>query len=109
MLAKALAQQTQVILLDEPTAFLDFHAKANTLRLLSQLAHETGKSIFLSTHDVEMALRLSDILWIVLEGRILSGTTDSLTQDGTLKRFLEPFELSDLQASHNPGLVSQTK
>ena len=103
MLAKALAQQTQVILLDEPTAFLDFHAKANTLRLLSQLAHETGKSIFLSTHDVEMALRLSDILWIVLEGRILSGTTDSLTQDGTLKRFLEPFELSDLQASHIQG------
>lgn len=103
MLAKALAQQTQVILLDEPTAFLDFHAKANTLRLLSQLAHKTGKSIFLSTHDVEMALRLSDILWIVLEGRILSGTTDSLTQDGTLKRFLEPFNLSDLQASHIQG------
>ena len=65
MLAKALAQQTPVILLDEPTAFLDFHAKISTLRLMLRLAHETGKTILMSTHDVEMALRLSDILWIV--------------------------------------------
>jgi len=88
LLAKAIAQQTPVILLDEPTAFLDFHAKISTLRLMLRLAHDSNKTILLSTHDVEMALRLSDALWIVQDGNILSGTTASLTEDGTLQSFL---------------------
>jgi iron complex transport system ATP-binding protein len=88
MLAKALAQQTPVILLDEPTAFLDFHAKISTLRLMLKLAHETGKTILMSTHDVEMALRLSDLLWIVQDGKIQTGTTVSLTESGILRQFL---------------------
>ena len=89
LLAKALAQQTPIILLDEPTAFLDFHAKVSTLRLMLRLAHETGKTIFLSTHDVEMAIQLSDALWIVQDGRIKAGTTAELTADGTLPLFLQ--------------------
>lgn len=89
LLAKALAQQTPIILLDEPTAFLDFHAKVSTLRLLLRLAHETNKTIFLSLHDVEMAIQLSDALWIVQDGKISTGTTASLTEDGTLCRFLQ--------------------
>ena len=89
MLAKALAQQTPVILLDEPTAFLDFHAKVATLRLMLRLAHETSKTILLSTHDVEMAIQLSDLLWIVQDGKIQSGPTEQLTFDGTLGRFLQ--------------------
>lgn len=88
MLAKALAQQTPIILLDEPTAFLDFHAKISTLRLMLKLAHETNKIILMSTHDVEMALRLSDLLWIVQDGKIQTGTTASLTERGILRQFL---------------------
>jgi len=88
MLAKALAQQTPVILLDEPTAFLDFHAKISTLRLMLKLAHETNKTILMSTHDVEMALHLSDLLWIVQDGKIQTGTTTSLTENGILHQFL---------------------
>lgn len=87
-LAKALAQQTPIILLDEPTAFLDFHAKISTLRLMQKLAHETKKIILMSTHDVEMALRLSDLLWIVQDGKIRTGTTASLTESGILRQFL---------------------
>ncbi|MBQ5938187.1 MAG: ABC transporter ATP-binding protein [Bacteroidaceae bacterium] len=87
-LAKALAQQTPIILLDEPTAFLDFHAKISTLRLMQKLAHETDKTILMSTHDVEMALRLSDILWIVQDGEIHTGTTASLIESGILRQFL---------------------
>ncbi len=87
-LAKALAQQTPIILLDEPTAFLDFHAKLSTLRLMQKLAHETNKIILMSTHDVEMALRLSDLLWIVQDGKIQTGTTASLTESGILRQFL---------------------
>ncbi|MBR5395896.1 MAG: ABC transporter ATP-binding protein [Bacteroidaceae bacterium] len=89
LLAKALAQQTPVILLDEPTVFLDFHAKVSTLRLMLKLAHETNKIIFLSTHDVEMAIQLSDALWIVQDGKIQAGTTASLTESGTLQSFLQ--------------------
>ena len=88
LLAKALAQQTPVILLDEPTAFLDFHAKVATLRLMLSLAHTLGKTILMSTHDVEMALQLSDELWIVADGRIESGTPDALTRNGILEGFL---------------------
>ena len=96
MIAKALAQQTPIILLDEPTAFLDFHAKRSTLRLLSRLAHEQNKAILLSTHDVEMALRLCDELWIVQENGIHTGTTAALTQKGILQQFLGEEEIDTL-------------
>lgn len=65
MIAKALAQQTPVILLDEPTAFLDFPSKVEVMLLLRRLAHEMGKSIFLSTHDLDMALQTADRLWLM--------------------------------------------
>lgn len=65
MIAKALAQQTPVIFLDEPTAFLDYPSKVETMLLLRRLAHETGKTIFLSTHDVELALQTADTLWLM--------------------------------------------
>lgn len=67
MIAKALAQQTPIILLDEPTAFLDFRSKVEMLQLLHRLAVETDKVILLSTHDLELALRLADSL-VELDG-----------------------------------------
>ena len=108
LLAKALAQQTPVILLDEPTAFLDFHAKVSTLRLLLRLAHETNKTILLSTHDVEMAIQLSDALWIVQNGEIKAGTTLSLTESGTLKHFLQFDPMADAQKG-NQGIIFDTE
>lgn len=74
MIAKALAQQTRIIILDEPTAFLDFPSKIETLQMLRRLAHEQHKSILLSTHDVELALQLSDRLWLMEESRFSIGT-----------------------------------
>ena len=62
MIAKALAQQTPVILLDEPTSFLDFPSKVEMLQLLHRLAKETNKVVFLSTHDLELALHIADRL-----------------------------------------------
>ena len=90
MIAKALAQQTPIIFLDEPTAFLDYPSKVETMLLLRQLAHDTGKTIFLSTHDVELALQTSDTLWLM---RRIRGATseratsgDSTTQSPELLR-----------------------
>lgn len=60
LIAKALAQQTPIIFLDEPTAHLDLPHRILILRLLRQLAHEQGKTILISTHELELALALSD-------------------------------------------------
>ena len=89
MIAKVLAQQTPVILLDEPTAFLDFPSKVEMMRLLRRLAHEMQKIIFLSTHDVELALQLSDRLWIMHSGEVVIGKPAELSENGELTRFIQ--------------------
>jgi len=95
MIAKALAQQTPVILLDEPTAFLDYPSKAATMRLLRDLAHEQSKTIFLSTHDLNMALALADNLWLVdRELGVNIGTPRELAKSGILQNYFQ-----------NPGLI----
>lgn len=88
MIAKALAQQTSIIILDEPTAFLDFPSKVETLQMLRRLAHEQHKSILLSTHDVELALQLSDRLWLMEENHLSIGTPRELAANGSLSRFI---------------------
>lgn len=60
MIAKALAQQTPVILLDEPTAFLDYPSKKEMFQMLSKLCHEQGKAALVSTHDLDIALPIAD-------------------------------------------------
>ncbi len=88
MIAKALAQQTPVIYLDEPTAFLDFPSKVETMQLLRRLAHEEQKTIFLSTHDVELSIQLADRIWLMEPGKLSVGTPRQLAEDGTLARFV---------------------
>ena len=65
MVAKALAQQTPVILLDEPSAFLDYPSKEELMRLLLRLAHDEGKTILVSSHDLDIVRRFSDSFWIM--------------------------------------------
>lgn len=95
MIAKALSQQTPIVFLDEPTAFLDFQSRVETLRLLKRLTRETGKTIFLSTHDVELALQVADKLWIMEAGGrwgekvITHGSPAELARNGSLSRFIE--------------------
>lgn len=89
MIAKALAQQTPVIFLDEPTAFLDYPSKVETMQLLRRLCHESGKTILLSTHDIEIALQMADNLWLMEKGKGISiGAPKQLAQDGSIQRFL---------------------
>ena len=65
MIAKALAQQTPIIYLDEPTAFLDYPSKVEMMQLLRRLAVQEQKTIFLSTHDVELSLQVADCIWLM--------------------------------------------
>ena len=93
MIAKALAQETPIIFLDEPTAFLDYPSKVDILHLLYRLSHEAGKTVFLSTHDLELALQVADQLWLMAKGRgVQTGTPEDLTRDGSLEHF---FNLPD--------------
>lgn len=88
MIAKALAQQTPVILLDEPTAFLDFPSKVEIMQLLRTLTRETGKSVFLSTHDVDLALQVADSVWLMSSGEeLVTGIPEDLALNGSLGRF----------------------
>ena len=69
LIAKALAQQTPIILLDEPTAHLDLPHRILILRLLRNMAHEQGKTILISTHELDLALALSDRILLMTPGR----------------------------------------
>ncbi len=90
MIAKALAQQTPVILLDEPTAFLDFPSKVEMMLLLRRLAHDTGRAILLSTHDLDMALQTADTLWLLSQSEGLAmGTPQQLAESDQLSRFFQ--------------------
>ena len=99
MIAKALAQQTPVIFLDEPTAFLDYPSKVEVLQLLRRISREAEKTIFLSTHDVELALQLADTLWVmrkIEEGdrRQESGDRSQETGEGSPVSIGSPKELA---------------
>lgn len=90
MIAKALAQQTPVIFLDEPTAFLDYPSKVEVLQLLRDICRSTGKTVFLSTHDVELALQLADTIWLMTRNEPLAiGSPKALADNGDLGRFIE--------------------
>ena len=85
MIARALAQQTPIIILDEPTAFLDVASRIETMRLLQTLAHDRGKAVLLSSHDISQSLMLADELWLITTDRqVLTGTTRQLVADGAM-------------------------
>ena len=88
LIAKALAQQTPVILLDEPTAHLDLPNRILVLQLLRRLAHEQGKTILISTHELELALRLSDRILLLSDKGAELDTAEALKQrDAFTKAF----------------------
>lgn len=89
MIAKALAQQTPVIFLDEPTAFLDYPSKVEMMQLLNRLSREADKTIFLSTHDLELALQIADTVWLMTNENIAIGTPKELSESGELSKFIE--------------------
>lgn len=81
MIAKALAQQTPLILLDEPTAFLDYPSKLSAMTMLRALCHDSGVTVLVSTHDLDAALRLTDRLWIMDGGTLHDGTPQELRRE----------------------------
>lgn len=90
MIARALAQDTPAILLDEPTAHLDLPNRVEIIRLLRKLARNTGKGILLSTHELDLALKAADQLWLMDQGgKIQAGTPEDLVLSGTFESVFE--------------------
>ena len=89
MIAKAIAQQTPIICLDEPTAFLDFPTKIETMQMLQRLCKEQSKTVFLSSHDLELALQLSDKIWLMQHSGLTIGTPQEVAASGALSSFIE--------------------
>ncbi len=90
MIAKCIAQQTPVILLDEPTAFLDFPSKTETFRLLRRLAKTENKTVVVATHDLGTAFHTADILWVLHQGmKPVCGTPEHLAKNGMLDVFFK--------------------
>ena len=88
MIAKSIAQQTPVILLDEPTAFLDFPAKIDLLLLLRSIARNEHKTVLLSTHDLETALQTADTMWLLDSRGISVGTPRELAHSGEVESYV---------------------
>jgi len=101
MIARALAQRPQVMLLDEITAFLDLPSRVTITSTLRRLAHETGVSIILSSHDLELSLSAADRIWVLPgDGRFVDGAPEDVALSGAIG---EAFDQSNLIFSLQSG------
>lgn len=95
LIAKALAQETDIILLDEPTAFLDYPSKIEVMRLLKNLCHKENKTIIISIHDLEIAFSITDYLWFIDKHLgLATGTLNELEKNGDIEKYFNAAGLS---------------
>ena len=109
MIAKALAQECPIILLDEPTAFLDINSRIEMMYLLKELASKEQKSILLSTHDIETAIRLGDRFWLMDKNLpFTSGTPEDLIINDVLSQYFDKIQFDKqtgtLQICYKPTI-----
>lgn len=84
MIARAIAQDTPIILLDEPTAHLDLNNRVEIMKLLRRLARSTNKAILVATHELDLALQTADWIWLTTRQKnILAGMPEDLVLDGS--------------------------
>ena len=105
MIARALAQQTSLLLLDEPTAHLDLNNRVEIMNLLRELAHTTGKGILIATHELDLALQTADRIWLTgKEQNLLTGIPEDLVLNGSFDDIfqLKGFDLKTGKVFHKP-------
>lgn len=106
LIARALAQDTPLLLLDEPTAFLDIGNRIQVTRLLQRLAHAEGKAILMTTHDLDLALHHADRLWLwnAVRRRITMGAPEEMMLSGALP---EAFAGADVRFDPATGALQR--
>ncbi len=106
MIAKALVQESPLIILDEPTAFLDVVSRIEIMQLLHKIASEQNRAILLSTHDIDQALVLADKLWLLTKGQgIICGTTEDIILQHRMENL---FPNSDIKFDYDHGVYYPT-
>ncbi len=111
MIARTLAQDTPVIVLDEPTAYLDLPNKYEIIHLLHRLAAEKGKTVIFSTHDLGIAIQEASKIWVMLHGQIFQGAPEDLILDGSFGRMFEHTNLlfskgkGEFRIRREPGTI----
>lgn len=105
MIARALAQDTPIMLLDEPTSHLDLNNRVEIMNMLLRLARETGKAILLATHELDLALQTADLIWLTgKKHNILTGFPEDLVLNGAFDEIfqLKGFDLKTGRIIHHP-------
>jgi len=109
MIARTLAQNTDVIVLDEPTAFLDLSNKYEIVHILHELASEKGKTILFSTHDLTTAIAESDRMWVMLNDSVEQGSPEDLILNGDFASLFHSEHLFFDQEKGDFRIRKQTK
>jgi len=86
MIARVLAQDTDILIMDEPTAFLDISSKYEIVHLMHELTARRDRTIIFSTHDLQTALTRADKIWMILENSLKEGAPEDLVLNGTFNR-----------------------
>lgn len=94
MIARALAQDTSIIILDEPTTHLDLLHKVSVFKLLKKLSKETNKCILFSTHDIDLAIQLSDEMIVMTEEKVYQNQPCNLISEGVFDRLFQDEKIS---------------
>ncbi|MEM9759550.1 MAG: ABC transporter ATP-binding protein [Pseudomonadota bacterium] len=100
MIARALAQTSRVMVLDEITAFLDLPGRVEMMALLRRHARESGKIVLLSSHDLELSLELAEYLWIVDDGALKHGSPAELMVSGAIAHAFDSQDVAFDGAAH---------
>lgn len=89
MIARILAQDTGIMIMDEPTAFLDVASKYEILHLMHLLSTDSNKTIIFSTHDLQMAINQADKIWLILENELVEGAPEDLMLSGAFEHLFD--------------------
>lgn len=102
MIAKALAQQSEIVILDEPTAHLDLINRVEIMKLLRNLAHEQKRAILISTHELDLAIQSADELWLMqANNKISFGSPEDLILNNSMQ---DVFAQSSVDFDHLTGM-----
>ena len=105
MIAKSLCQQSDIIILDEPTAFLDIRSRIETMQLLRDCAKQQNKAILISSHDLEQSIQYSDNIWVMSKGEgLYCDTTEDAIISGNIEKIVG--ENSNLYMDYKTGVFT---
>ena len=95
LVARALAQDTDLIILDEPTSHLDLPGKFELTAVLKKLTKENNKAVVFSTHDLNIAFANADIIWFIFENQLISGTPKQIIENQNFRNIFKNSSLSE--------------